>query len=262
MKALFGLSGKAAVVTGGAGYLGAAICRGLAQYGASVVVASRDAKSCAALARELEELYPAQATGAAIDILDAQSIQSFFLWMEEKFGGADILVNNAYTAKPGLTEALDEEDWYRGLDGTIGGVYRCVKAALPAMVRKRGGSIINIASMYGVMAPDFSVYEGMEGQKSPLSYGAGKAAILQFTRTIASRYGQYGIRANCISPGPFPHGKALANEDFVRRLADKTMLHRVGQAEEIAGAAVFLASDAASYITAQNICVDGGATAW
>lgn len=129
------------------------------------------------------------------------------------------------------------------------------------MLEKRKGTILNIASMYGVVSPNPEIY-GTSGQNNPANYGAGKAAIIQFTRYLACHYGRKGIRANSISPGPFPNDQTQLNKEFIAQLSNKTALGRIGLPDELKGAVLLLVSSAGSYITGQNLAVDGGWTAW
>ena len=153
------------------------------------------------------------------------------------------------------------EDWQYGIEGTINGVFRCTKAVLPIMKKNNSGSIINISSMYGIVSPDPSIYEN-NNFNNPPSYGAGKAAIIQFTRYSACYLSKNGIRVNAISPGPFPNQDVQKNHDFISKLEKKTPIGRIGHPNEIKGAIVFLASNASSYVTGENIHVDGGWTSW
>lgn len=262
MNNLFDLTGRAAVVIGGAGYLGRSICEILAQYGASLTIASRDVERCRFLADELSEKYKIDAAGEYVDILDTDSIRYLFRTAANRLGKTDILINNAYISVSKPLERMTDELWNQGIEGTVGGVFRCVREVLPDMIERNYGKIINIASMYGVMAPNPAVYGGNSKIGSPVCYGAGKAAVIQLTKHIAAYYGKQGILANCISPGSFPHTDVQENQDFMRKLGDKTMLGRIGHPEELKGAVVFLASDASSYLTGQNLCIDGGATSW
>ncbi len=262
MADLFDLKGKTAVVTGGSGHLGRAMCEGLAQYGASVVVASRNEDACQKLSDELRAQYRIKTAGIGVDILDANSVRRLFTSVANRFGTIDVLVNNAYAAVQGFAEQLDDVLWQQGVDGTVGAVFRCIREVLPYMCRQKRGKIINIASMYGVVAPDPGTYDGDASLNNPVCYSAGKAAVIQLTKYIASYYGKDGITANCISPGAFPHTETQQNSAFINKLSGKTMLGRIGRPDELKGIAVFLASDSSSYITGQNICVDGGVTAW
>lgn len=252
---LFSLQGKRAIVTGGNGYFGTVLCRALADFGAQVAVADLEARSY-----EHERIV-----SFACDVSDSASIAELFRQTEAAFGGIDILVNGAtYGAGygPGGTiERMSDADWLKGLDGAAGTVFRCTREAVPYMERAGGGSIVNFGSMYGVVSPDPAIY-GDSGANNPVNYGAGKAAVLQLTRYCAAHLAPKGIRVNSVTPGPFPNPDKQQNEPFLRTLGQKTMLGRPGRAEEIAGAVVFLASGAASYMTGSNIVVDGGWTAW
>jgi len=262
MNGLFDLTGKTAIVTGGNGYLGRSICEGLAEYGASLIIASRNGEGCRALAERLSDRYQTEAAGMSVDILDTASVRNLFRFALGQYGKIDVLINNAFAPVQGFPEDLNDELWNRGMDGTINAVFRCVREVLPYMLENKNGKIINIASMYGVVAPDPATYGGDVRLISPACYGAGKAAIIQLTKYIAGYYGRYGITSNCISPGSFPNADTQRNEDFICRLREKTMLGRIGYSDDLKGVAVFLASGASNYITGQNICVDGGVTAW
>lgn len=123
------------------------------------------------------------------------------------------------------------------------------------------GVIVNITSMYGHVAPDYRIYDGKEFANPP-SYGAAKAGVIQLTKYLASFLSPYGVRVNALSPGPFPFPETQKNNDFIEKLASKNMLNRIGQPEDLKGAIALLCSDASSYMTGQNICVDGGWAAW
>lgn len=262
LNSLFDLTGRVIIVIGGAGYLGKPLCEAFAQYGASLVIASRNAGHCRSLAEKLTGKYQTEALGECVDVLDTGSIRRLFRIAGERFGKIDVLVNNAYLSVPESVETMTDEQWNRGIEGTVGGAFRCIREVLPYLLERRHGKIINIASMYGVMAPNPELYGGNSKIGSPACYGAGKAAVIQLTKYIAAYYGRQGILANCISPGPFPHADVQENFEFMEALGKKTMLGRFGRPEELMGAAVFLAGDASSYITGQNICIDGGATSW
>ena len=139
-------------------------------------------------------------------------------------------------------------------------VFKCVKAALP-LLKKSKGVILNITSMYGYIAPDYRIYDGIKFTNPP-SYGAAKAGVIQMTKYLASFLSPYQIRVNCLSPGPFPHSDTQKNQQFMNQLADKNPLNRIGKSHEIKGATALLCTEASSYITGQNICVDGGWAIW
>ncbi len=138
---------------------------------------------------------------------------------------------------------------------------RCTGEIIPFFDKNSGGVIVNVASMYGMIAPDFDIY-GDDIPWNPPTYGAGKAGVLQFTRYCASALARRGIRVNSVTPGPFPNITPASNMEFIGRLSNKTMLKRTGKGEELNGALLLLASDASSFMTGTNIVVDGGMTAW
>jgi len=257
---LFSLKGKVVIVTGGAGHLGTAISEGLAEAGANVVIASRDVAKCQKLAEALAKKYKIHAIGAALDIRSTPVVRDCFEKVNRETGAIDILINNAAFGK-GRFITMTDQDWEEGIDGTINAVFRCTQAALPYMEAQKKGVIINIASMYGIVSPDPRIY-GDSGYDNPPNYGAGKAAILQFTRYLACHLAGKGIRVNAITPGPFPNPEVQKNQRFISNLKNKVPLGRIGQPGDLKGAVVFLASEASSYITGQNIVVDGGWTAW
>ncbi|ETT56642.1 SDR family oxidoreductase [Paenibacillus sp. FSL P4-0338] len=262
LQELFNLQGKAAVVTGGAGYLGRAIAEGLAEAGAAVYLVSSSGQRCKETAEAIARTTGAACFGKAMDIRQEASVRQCIQSIAESAGSIDILVNNAAFSSAASLAAMSEEQWLTGLDGTINGTFRCVKAVLPYMVKQKGGSIINVSSMYGLVSPNPEVY-GDSGMNNPANYGAGKAAIGQFTRYIACHFGPQGIRANTVSPGPFPNAAVqAADPQFIRQLERKNPLSRIGTPEDLKGVMVFLASAASSYVTGENISVDGGWTAW
>lgn len=254
-ESLFSLKGKTVVLTGGNGYLGSAITTALVEYGANVAIADLKASTI-----EHERVW-----SIACDLSSTASIREMLSGAEARFGSIDVLINGAtYGAgygPLGTVERMSDEDWQTGLDGAAGTVFRCTREVTPYMEQRGGGSIINFGSMYGMVSPDPSVY-GDSGANNPANYGAGKAAVIQFTRYCAAHLAAKGIRVNSVSPGPFPNPTTNPDASFMSRLAAKTMLGRVGKADEIVGAILLLASDASTYITGTNIVVDGGWTSW
>lgn len=262
---LFSLKDKVAIVTGGTGYLGSAICDCLARYGARVVIAGRDMDRCNKKAAELRRLYGSRPVGVEMDISSHTSVAKAMALVNGKAGGIDILVNNAFFGMGGNFKgdirSISDEMWKRGMDGTANGVFRCVKEVVRYMEKRGKGSIINISSIYGVVSPDPNIYED-SGFNNPPVYGAGKAAIIQFTKIAACDLAQKNIRVNSISPGAFPGKDVQKNKKFVSNLNKKIPLGRIGRPEDLKGAVLFLASDASSYVTGSNVLVDGGWTAW
>lgn len=258
---LFDLTGKVAVVTGGAGHLGSSMSKILVAAGARVWIAGHNATKCESIANKISKELNVECKSIYVDISSEESIQLCFSEVVKRHGSIDILVNNAFYGASAPVHKMSIEDWSKGIDGSINSVFKCTKTALPYMMEQKQGVVINIASMYGIVSPDPSIYRD-SGQNNPANYGAGKAAVIQFTKYIACHYGKYGIRANSISPGPFPNEKVQENKEFIAELAKKNPLGRVGSPEELQGALLFLASNASSFVTGHNLCVDGGWTVW
>jgi NAD(P)-dependent dehydrogenase (short-subunit alcohol dehydrogenase family) len=262
LQQLLSLKGKTAVVTGGAGYLGTAISETLAELGANLVLASRDQAKCQKMCEEIVRLNAGsvQAVALELDVLKKGSATKFFAQVHEHFPAVDILVNNAWSGNKNSWESITDEDWEHDVNMSLNSVFRLTKAAFPDLKATRG-VILNIASMYGHIGPDYRIYDGKEFANPP-SYGAAKAGVIQFTRYLASFLSPHGIRVNALSPGAFPHPPTQKHDGFMQRLASKNPMNRIGQPEELKGAVALLCSDAGSYITGQNLCVDGGWAIW
>jgi NAD(P)-dependent dehydrogenase (short-subunit alcohol dehydrogenase family) len=261
-----GLQGRVGVVTGAYGHLGTAMSRELARAGAHVLMAGRNPEKLEQACQRVRD-SGGRADALTFDLLDRPATTDALAGIEARFGRLDFLVNNAYAGRTATLDAatgVDFEETYR-----IGVVraFELTQAALPLMraaVKITGGtaSIVNIASMYGVVSPDPRLY-GDSGQNSPPFYGAAKAALLQLTRYLACTLGPESIRANAVSPGPFPAtGVQGSNSDFVKRLSERVPMARIGRPDELASVVGFLASEASSYVTGASIPVDGGWTAW
>lgn len=247
---------KIVVVTGGYGYLGKAIVKSFAAHGAKVFVIAKSSD-------KFSEAFKNDKAVSFIegDVSSSDSIEEAFNKVASQEKRIDVLVNNAFYSKGQSPELMSDDDWDLGIDGTLGNVFRCIRAIIPFYKKQSGGKIINVSSMYGMVAPDFSVYDQSPEFLNPPHYGAAKAGVLQLTRYYASYLGKLGVTVNAVTPGPFPSDTVQTNKNFIEQLSAKTALGRVGKPEDLAGAFVFLASDAANYITGQNIVVDGGWTA-
>lgn len=263
VQKLFDLTGRTALVVGGAGLLGGEISYAFAELGAKVLIASRDVAKTEAFARTLADTVEgADVDVTVVDITQPASIDALIEWTRAKTGGSlDILVNSGWSGRKNTFESISDEDWNLDIEVCLNGVFRTTKRAFP-LLKERGGNVLSIASMYGHVAPDYRMYDS-ERFANPPSYGAAKAGVIQLTKYLASFLSPYSIRANCISPGPFPFEQTQReNPDFVDRLKAKNPLNRLGTPHDLKGAAALLCSDAGAYITGQNICVDGGWAVW
>lgn len=258
VNTLFNLAGKVSLVTGGYGHLGTAISKGLAEAGAKVYVLGRSKE-------KFEEAFQNQANVSIqfqeCDVSDTQSIKNAFASVKAKEGKLDVLVNNAFYSKGQNPEALSDEEWAFGIDGNLNSVYRCIREVIPYL-KTNGGSIINVSSMYGMVSPDFNIYDESPALLNPPHYGAAKAGVLQLTKYFACYLGKSSIRVNAVTPGPFPSEGVQQNEVFIEQLKRKNPLGRIGKPEDLKGAFVYLASDASAFMTGQNMVIDGGWTAW
>lgn len=252
----FRLDGKVAVVTGGAGLYGAPFSRALAEAGAHVVVTSRDARAAGRAAKALAE-DGLSATGERLDLADPSSIVEFRDRVLAGLGGIDVLVNNAVHRQGAGVFATTAADWDSTSAVNSRGLFLLTQAVAETMAQRRVGSIVNIGSIYGVVAPDFSVYEGTD-ISSPMFYAYDKAGMIGITRYLASALGDRGIRVNCLCPGGL---QADQDPTFVKAYSTRTPLGRMANEDDVAGALVFLASDASSYVTGVVLPVDGGWTA-
>ena len=263
VKELFSLDGKIAIVTGGRGLYGASITEGLCEAGATVVIASRDAEKCEELAQELRT-KGYDACGMALDLGSDESINKLVAAVIEKYGRIDVLVNNAVDRRnmTSLKNATREK-LQDSVSINLNGQLMLSQAVLAHMTKKQSGSIINIGSMRGLDSPHFPFYpEAM--QEQPVNYTTEKWAMVGMTKYMAGYYGKFNIRVNCIAPGGFNPGLSDDPEKkkFVDTYIDNCPLRRWANEDDIKGPVVFLASEAANYVTGATLVMDGGWTIW
>ena len=254
----FSLRGRVALVTAGAGPLfGRSISSALAEAGATLITASRSLERNEAFAAELKQ-QGYDAHGMQFDLENLDSIDALHANVINRFGRLDVLVNSALAREGhvGPFEQQTPEAWERSARGDFLGLFRHCQRAIDAMKKQGSGSIINISSIYGVVANDPTIYAGTS-MVQPATYNFVKAGMINFTRYLASYYGKQGIRANCISPGGY-----LTNQppEFVENYSKRVPLGRMMGHDDLQGAVVFLASDASAYVTGTNLMVDGGWT--
>lgn len=257
-------------MTGGAGFLGKHFCRGLAEAGASVVVVDVDPTAITKIVDEINAATPNRALGICSDITQPNSAQTIVSDAVSKFGSVDVLLNNAAGKGPDLDsyfasfEDYTLDQWRTVMAINIDAMFLMAQAVGKQMIEQgRGGSIIQTSSAYGIMGPDNRIYEGSwylnRRINTPAVYSTSKAAVVGLTKFLATYWADKKIRVNALVPGGTESGQ---NEEFQKRYGARIPLGRMAHAHEIVGAVLYLASDAASYVTGHSLVVDGGLNAW
>ncbi|WP_366658532.1 SDR family oxidoreductase [Fodinicurvata sp. EGI_FJ10296] len=252
------------VLTGGGGILGHAMVGQLTADGWQVAVVDRNAElaqRAAGLTRD-----PGSANAYDCDVSDRDALRDLHGRIRVDMGPVDALICNAATKSDNFFEPFETfplEDWNQVMAVNLTAPMLCAQEFGPPMVKRGRGTIVNTLSIYGIVAPDQSIYEGSlyEGRaiNTPAIYSASKAGLWGLTKYLASYWGQHGVRVNAVTPGGIFSGQ---NDSFVEKYNARTMMGRMGEPHEVADAVTFLISDKASYITGQNLVVDGGLTAW
>jgi NAD(P)-dependent dehydrogenase (short-subunit alcohol dehydrogenase family) len=269
-KNLFELNEKTAIVTGAVGILGQRFCRGLAEFGARVAVVDLELDRCADFAAELEHDYGTSAFGVACDVSDPTSVSDMVKQVVDRFGAIHILHNNAASKSADLdaffasTEQYSLTEWRKIMSVNVDGMFLVAQAVGGQMLRQgTGGSVIQTASIYGLLSSDKRIYEGSfylgRQISNPAVYSTSKAAVVGLTRYLAANWGDARIRVNALVPGGVESGQ---NDAFKARYSARVPLARMAQPDEMVGALVYLASDASSYVTGHCLVVDGGLSAW
>lgn len=267
---LFDLHGKTAIVTGATGILGRHFCAGLAQFGADVAVVDLSAKACSSFAGELAKTYGIKSVGISCDVSNPAAVKAMVKKVINYFGRIDILHNNAATKTDDLnaffepTESYSATEWRKVMAVNLDGMFLVAQAVGTQMAKQKyGGSIIQTASIYGIMAPDQRIYKGSNylgcAINTPAVYSASKAGVVGLTKYLATYWAKKNVRVNCLVPGGVESGQ---NKVFRQKYSARVPMGRMARAEEIVGALVYLASDASSYVTGQCLAVDGGLSAW
>jgi len=259
---IFNLSNKVIILTGAAGLLGTEYAHGLSQAGANVVLADLNFDKCKKLSLNLNKKYDVNSFPIKLDVTKINSINTMIKAVIKKFSKIDILINNAYFSEAGYTkikfENYDLDIWKKGLNVNLSGIFLCCQQIGKIMKKQKNGNIINISSIYGIVAPDQRIYGNTKIIKSAL-YSVTKSGVLNFTRYLASYWRQDGIRVNTLSLGGVEENQNII---FKKNYSNKTMIGRMAKKDEYVGALIFLSSNASSYMTGSNLVIDGGWTAW
>jgi NAD(P)-dependent dehydrogenase (short-subunit alcohol dehydrogenase family) len=266
----FSLRGKVALVTGGAGILGRYFCQALSEAGAKVCIVDLDGEVCSRLSDEISSRTGNESVGIACDITHPERVADLVTQIVSKFGSIDILHNNAASKSSDLDRFFDPfesfslETWREVMSVNVDAMFLMAQSVGRRMAQQpTGGSIIQTASIYGVVAPDQRIYEGSSYNgraiNTPAVYSVSKAAVIGLTKYLAAYWAGKGIRVNTLTPGGIESGQ---NDEFKARYSNRVPMGRMGAPEELTAALIFLASDASSYVTGQNIIVDGGLTVW
>jgi len=265
---LFSLKNKTAIITGALGLIGKEHCKALSEAGSNVIVADLNGTKCVEFAKTLHS----KSIGLELDVTNPVSIKRLRDEVLSRFEHIDVLVNNAaindmFEDPKAATEQSKFENyplelWQKSIDVNLTGVFLCSQILGTEMAKRKSGSIINIASTYGITAPDQSLYIKKDGTQSffkPPAYSATKGAVIMFTKYLAAYWGKDNIRVNTLTPGGVENNQ---DEFFIEKYSSKTTLGRMANPADYKGALIFLASDASSYMTGANLIVDGGWTCW
>lgn len=272
---LFDLTGRVAIITGGAGMLGRRHAEAIAEVGGIPVFVDRDAAGCREAEEQVCQATGVQALSVVTDITVKGQVEGMVHTVVERFGRIDILINNAALTVRGGAEGFDDyfapfEEYPEALFElalrvNLSGSFLVTQAVGPVMAGARRGVIVNVASDVALISPDHRIYQGMtfgpqeKPFNTPIAYSMSKAALLAFTRYLATYWADKGIRVNALSPAGVYDGH---DPEFVRRLANLIPLGRMARKDEYKGALIFLCSDASSFMTGANLIVDGGRTCW
>lgn len=271
-KGIYDLSGRVAIITGGAGMLGVMHTEAIAEAGGCPVLADINEAAAVSEAKRIAEIYGVPCLGVKVDITSKEEVQALCSVVLERYGRIDILINNAANdpkVKPGESswsrfENFTLEQWSQDIAVGLTGAFLCSRVIGGEMARRGGGVILNIASDLGVIAPDQRIYakDGLSVEQQavkPVSYSVVKHALIGLAKYLATYWAEENIRVNVLSPGGV---QADQPKEFIEKFSYRVPMGRMARRDEYKGAVLFLVSDASSYMTGANLIIDGGKTCW
>ena len=257
----FSLDNRVYIVTGGTGHLGREVCKALASHGATVYCLARDKSKMAAFESFLKGNPKGKIIFIRADVTNEGDVESSVSTILNNEGNIDGLFNNAQSSLRGINIEMSMDDWDDGLSKVISHYFLFSRIVLRHMEKQGGGVIINNSSLWGLVSPDPRAYLDLKNEP-PLFFPPAKAGIIQLTKYLAVLYAKKGIRINTITPGFFPQKRGPERLDYMEQLTSRIPMGRIGHPSEVTGVVCFLFSDASSYITGQNLVIDGGYTLW
>lgn len=272
VESIFNLTGKVAVIIGGAGKMGQQFAITLGYAGAKVVLSDVDARKCKAMAKEVATLTSTSVIGLKCDASKERQVQELFRKVHNTYGRTDVLIHNVMVKPDGYYRPLSQypvRTWKSVLNGNMTGAFLCCQEAVNYMKKSNGGSIVLTSSIYGIVGPDQRIYRGCSSEKNiyggpdplncPAAYSASKAGLIGLARHLATSWGEFNIRVNVLVPGGVYDSQ---EESFHNEYVKRTPLGRMAVWSDYNGAILFLASDASRYMTGAILVIDGGWTAW
>jgi len=257
LKSLFILEGRKAIVTGSGGGIGSAIVSGFAEFGVNVALVDHNAESIEALKDELLRRFQVEVLAVPADVCNLEQVEAAVDTILSSFGRIDMLVNCHGIGQWSDSEEMDEKDWNMMIDVNLKGVFLMCQVVGRHMIERRYGKIINVASMSGTI---------VNKPQPQAHYNASKAGVIMLTKSLASEWAKYNINVNSVSPGytltPLVENLLKSNPEYADYWKPLIPLGRFAKPVDMVGSVIFLASDAASYITGHNLIVDGGYTVW
>ena len=260
-RQMFSLEDRVVMITGGAGHLGSSMSEALASFGANVIMIGRNEQRLSDLVKQNQASGKNSFEYYVCDVTREEEFQDAVEKVISNHGKIDVLINNAHSGKREKFEDLTKAGWNEGLEHTLTHYFTCIKAVSPIMLKAGSGSIINIASLWSYLAPDQRMYLDLNNNP-PVHYSVAKGGALSMTHYLATLWADKGIRVNAISPGWFPQKRGPERPDYMHEITRRIPMGRIGQPDDLAGIVIYLASDASSYMTGQNIIIDGGFSVW